>query len=66
MKGGDRSDPQAEVNALLDEYFGRLGIPVIAGFPGGHAQYNLTLPMGARAEIDVDRGRLKLLERPVS
>ena len=33
---------------------GGLGIPVLAGFPAGHAQYNLTLPMGA-----LDRNRCR-------
>jgi muramoyltetrapeptide carboxypeptidase len=59
------SESQSIVAALLDEYFGRLNIPVVAGFPAGHAQYNLTLPMGALAQIDADRCLLKILESPV-
>jgi muramoyltetrapeptide carboxypeptidase len=59
-------ESQSAVTALLDEYCGRLKIPVLAGFPAGHAQYNLTLPMGALMEIDADRRQIKLLESPVT
>jgi muramoyltetrapeptide carboxypeptidase len=52
----------AEVAALLDEYCRPLQIPVLAGFPAGHAQYNLTLPMGALAQIDATNARVELLE----
>jgi muramoyltetrapeptide carboxypeptidase len=62
---GDLSDSHETVAKLLDEYCGRLEIPVVAGFPAGHAQYNLTLPMGALAEIDADGGRVQLLENVV-
>jgi len=62
----DPPESQAAVAALLDEYCSRLKIPVLAGFPAGHAQYNLTLPMGALAEIDADRCRLTLLENSVA
>jgi muramoyltetrapeptide carboxypeptidase len=60
------AEPQSAVTALLDEYCRGLKIPVLAGFPAGHAQYNLTLPMGALIEIDADSRGVKLLENPVS
>jgi muramoyltetrapeptide carboxypeptidase len=60
------ADSQAAVAALLDEYCAGLEIPVLAGFPAGHAQYNLTLPMGATMEIDADTCTVKLLESAVS
>jgi muramoyltetrapeptide carboxypeptidase len=62
----DPSDSQQAVAALLDEYGRRLEFPVLAGFPAGHAQYNLTLPMGALAEINADSRRVRLLENPVT
>src|SRR4029079_2867032 len=49
---GDTSEKQSDVAALLDEYLGGLGVPVLAGFPAGHEKYNLTLPMGAIVKID--------------
>ena len=36
------------VPSLLRERFGPLGIPVLAGWPSGHGDPNLTLPLGAR------------------
>ncbi|MCI0332269.1 MAG: LD-carboxypeptidase [Planctomycetes bacterium] len=60
------AESHAAITALLDEYLGWLGIPVISGFPSGHAQYNLTLPMGALVEIDANSGCVKVLENPVS
>jgi muramoyltetrapeptide carboxypeptidase len=60
------ADTQAAVAALIDEYCAGLKIPVLAGFPAGHTRYNLTLPMGALAEIDADRRHVRVLENPVS
>jgi muramoyltetrapeptide carboxypeptidase len=60
------ADTQSAINELLDHYCRPLKIPVLAGFPAGHAKYNLTLPMGARTEIDAVRQTLRLLENPVT
>jgi muramoyltetrapeptide carboxypeptidase len=62
----DRPESQETIAGLIDEYLGRLEIPVLAGFPAGHAQYNLTLPMGALAEVDAGSCRVTILESPVS
>jgi len=61
----DPADSPEAVAALLDDYCGRLEIPVLAGFPAGHAQYNLTLPMGAIAEMDADHPTVTMLENAV-
>ena len=37
-----------------------LGIPVLAGLPLGHCCGNASLPLGARARLDADAGRLEL------
>jgi muramoyltetrapeptide carboxypeptidase LdcA involved in peptidoglycan recycling len=37
---------------------------VLAGFPAGHTANNLTLPMGARIEMDADRQTVTVCERP--
>jgi muramoyltetrapeptide carboxypeptidase len=60
------ADTQAAIASLLDEYCSGLEIPVLAGFPAGHAQYNLTLPMGATMEVNADACTVKLLESAVS
>lgn len=36
-------------------------IPVWAGFPVGHGRRNLTLPLGCEAELDSQKGELRLL-----
>jgi muramoyltetrapeptide carboxypeptidase len=59
------ADTQAAVAAVLDEYFRELDIPVLAGFPAGHTQYNLALPMGALAEIDANRRQVRVLENSI-
>jgi muramoyltetrapeptide carboxypeptidase len=63
---GDRPDSQETITRLMHEYFGHLAIPVLAGFPAGHAQYNLTLPMGALVEVDADRCCVGVRENPAA
>ncbi len=63
---GEPAESPAAIAALLEEYLRGLDIPVMTGFPAGHSQYNLTLPMGALVEIDAVRRRVKVLENPVS
>lgn len=43
-----------------------LGIPVLAGLPLGHRCGNAALPLGARARLDADAGRLELVAWPPS
>ncbi|WJF92170.1 LD-carboxypeptidase [Paraburkholderia bonniea] len=49
---------------LFRRIFEPLGIPVLAGWPSGHCDPNLTLPLGASIRLDTARGAL-LLERPI-
>ena len=44
----------------LRERFRPLGIPVLAGWPSGHGDPNLTLPLGARVTLDATRQGLRL------
>lgn len=44
---------------ILDQFRGR-GIPVLGGWPSGHGNPNLTLPLGARVTLDTGRGALRL------
>ena len=60
----DKTDAAA-VDGVLREYLGKLRVPVVLGFPVGHAIHNATLPHGARAELDADAGALRILEAPV-
>lgn len=51
---------------VLRDRFEDLKIPVLYGLPIGHIDDNATLPFGVKAELDVDRASLKLLESGVS
>jgi muramoyltetrapeptide carboxypeptidase len=63
---GEKADEQGEIRALFKEYLEPLGVPVLAGFPAGHEQYNLALPMGAVVEIDADDRRVSVCEGPTA
>lgn len=51
-----------EVDAVIRDRLGDLGVPVAAGFPFGHVSATWTLPLGVRARLDADQGSLELLE----
>ena len=53
------------IEGVLREYFGKSKAPVLMNFPVGHQAHNATLPHGAAAELDADKGALRLLENPV-
>ncbi|MEP4091375.1 LD-carboxypeptidase [Reichenbachiella sp.] len=50
---------------VLRDRFGELKMPVLYGLPIGHIDDNATLPIGVRAQLDVERATLKLLESGV-
>lgn len=49
---------------LLDR-LSKLNMPVIYGLPIGHIDDNATLPFGINAELDVDAGKLTILDNAV-
>lgn len=51
-------------NVLIDR-FAQLKIPILYGLPIGHINDNATLPFGVPAELDVEKGSLRLLESGV-
>lgn len=53
------------LDALLHEYFGPLGIPVLSGWRSGHCDPNLTLPLGALVRLDAER-KVVVLEQDVT
>lgn len=53
------------IDMVLREYFGKSKTPVLMRFPFGHQAHNATLPHGALAELDADKGSVRLLENPV-
>lgn len=62
---GDQADDPAAIAALCEEFFADLGIPVLAGFPAGHAEFNLALPIGGLIKLDADAQKVTLLEHQV-
>jgi muramoyltetrapeptide carboxypeptidase len=37
--------------------------PILYGFPSGHGEHNVTIPLGVKVSLDGANGELKLLER---
>ena len=61
------TDPEGDgsrfsLEQVLRERTADLGIPVLAGLPVGHGNVNAALPLGVRARLDGDRGRLSLID----
>jgi muramoyltetrapeptide carboxypeptidase len=48
---------------VVEDRLGRLGVPVVTGFPFGHdAQRNVALPFGTRVRLAADDATLVCLE----
>ncbi len=47
---------------VLDKYFKPLKIPSFSGFLFGHTDYQMTIPIGAKAIINADEGKLEINE----
>ena len=61
----DRTESPDLAKCICDrvlELIGSRNIPIWADFPVGHGSRNLTLPLGARVEMDSATGTLNLLE----
>lgn len=50
---------------LLDDYVKPLGVPAFDGAQIGHIDRQFIVPVGAMAEMDADRGTIRLLEAAV-
>ncbi len=57
--------PSLTLEEVLEDYFGNLPVPVVAGFPYGHGDVKVTLPLGVEVEVDADRGAVRCLEPSV-
>lgn len=53
---------EAEVDAVLLERLGGLGIPVLAGFDFGHGPVQLTIPLGVTMTVDAGARTVTLAE----
>jgi muramoyltetrapeptide carboxypeptidase len=64
----DRSSLLVSTSTLeevLDDHIKPLDIPAWYGSMIGHIENKFTIPLGIRAEIDADNGRISLLEPAV-
>ncbi len=50
------------IEELIEELIAPLGIPTIHGLRVGHGREVVTVPLGVRARLDADAGRLEILE----
>jgi muramoyltetrapeptide carboxypeptidase len=50
--------PLSEILEIVSDRLAGTDIPVLAGMEAGHAEPNLTLPLGIKAVLDADRGLL--------
>lgn len=56
-------DNQTRINKLypiFQSYFKPLDIPILASWPSGHCQPNITLPLGANITLNADQGYLQI------
>jgi muramoyltetrapeptide carboxypeptidase len=56
-------ESEADLIRVFQERLGELGCPTGYGFPIGHGKEQWTIPQGVMAEVDMEAGRLELLER---
>lgn len=63
MTGTDnlRDDTDPTWREVVTERLAPLGVPMAFGYPFGHIDAMLTLPLGVAAELDADRGTLRYL-----
>ncbi len=59
-------DASLTLNEVLDDQFGALPIPAVAGYSFGHIPDQFTLPIGVKARLDTTSQTLTLLEAAVT
>jgi muramoyltetrapeptide carboxypeptidase len=62
----DGCGPPADVEALLADRLGDLGVPVLLGADIGHGVPMQPLPLGLRARLDTATATLTFLEPPLT
>jgi muramoyltetrapeptide carboxypeptidase LdcA involved in peptidoglycan recycling len=58
----ERSALEMAIRSVIAEEFGRPDLPLVANLPFGHTDPQWVLPLGVRAELDVDAQTLRLIE----
>ena len=50
---------------VFEDYLSKLKIPVVYDFESGHSEPMITLPLGAKAQINTVLKEIKILEKVV-
>jgi muramoyltetrapeptide carboxypeptidase len=58
--------PYDRICGIVTDVFSDMDIPMLAGFPAGHSEPNIILPLGVEARLDAHAGTLTYLESSVS
>jgi muramoyltetrapeptide carboxypeptidase LdcA involved in peptidoglycan recycling len=58
----ERATLEATIQAVVADEFGRPDLPIVANLDFGHTDPQWVLPLGVRAELDVDARTLRLVE----
>ncbi|HLH53127.1 MAG TPA: LD-carboxypeptidase [Verrucomicrobiae bacterium] len=64
-KAGKSNEFRQTLDDVIKERLLPLGVPVVCGLPFGHVRHNATLPVGAEATLDGDKGDLLITEPAV-
>ena len=56
-----KNPADGDIEAVLNEHFGHLTVPVVKGFPYGHGIKGTIFPIGAKARLDANKGTLDIL-----
>ena len=58
----DDADSSLTLDEVLDDHLSSLKCPILVGFPAGHGNDNVTVPLGVRVRLNADEPSLALLE----
>jgi muramoyltetrapeptide carboxypeptidase len=58
--------PTYTLEDTLHDLFGKLHVPVLAGFPAGHGAQNWAIPLGVKIRLDASNRRVEFLEPALS
>lgn len=60
-----RNYPSLTLDQVIDDYFGKLKVPILTNVACGHGRQNLTIPLGVKAKVDADKKVIEILESAV-
>ncbi len=61
----DPTKSSLTLGEVIEDYFGKLKVPVIYNLSHGHIENNLTIPLGIKVKINSSRTTLEFSESPV-